>query len=584
MAEKDLTKKKKAPLIRISKRANANKWQSVGIYVGAIVFALLIGALLIASVGVNPVSFYTKMLTVGTLGNRFAYKNIENLIIVFVPLLLTSLGLSLSFKMRFWNIGGEGQFIVGAIIAMTFSLLIGDSLPSPLGAIIIVLLGALGGGVYALVVALLKVKFNTNETLMTLMLNYVAIYVASYMLKTDFFAIQGQGVPSFKVIAEQLWLTEINIGKFSFDTAVFIAVALVIILFVYFRQSKQGYELNVVGDSPNTAKYAGMKVKWIIVRTMFLSGAIIGMAGALKLCGSSAGHTFSANITGGVGWTAIIVAWLAKLNPIGILIASLLMSILERGCDFTRTSMSMNSAISDVLQGIILFTVLACDFFTGYKVTFRKKAKATLSASETQDSGTEQSDDENLSAAETAAQDVVKDDTPEQNAADEITETSAPVQDAPPAAADETPPDEEKAEESELSPTENKQITSEGETPSQTEKIQSEEEKIPEPKDAQAEETPVETAQNAVKAEKTSSPAKKTDSKKKTPAKKTTSKATAKTTVAKKPATKKTSSKAVTSAAKTAQSQEKKSAANKTSKKSAQVKKTVKAKGGADNE
>lgn len=575
-----MTTTNKDPLIKISKRQNLALGYKLLLTVGAIFLALAIGGILLACLGYNPFEFYVQLL----MGNFKNASYVKLLVRTLVPLLITSLGVSLAFKMRFWNIGGEGQFIVGAIIAMTFSLLIGDSLPSPLGAIIIVLLGALGGGVYALVVALLKVKFNTNETLMTLMLNYVAIYVASYMLKTDFFAIQGQGVPSFKVIAEQLWLTEINIGKFSFDTAVFIAVALVIILFVYFRQSKQGYELNVVGDSPNTAKYAGMKVKWIIVRTMFLSGAIIGMAGALKLCGSSAGHTFSANITGGVGWTAIIVAWLAKLNPIGIFIASLLMSILERGCDFTRTSMSMNSAISDVLQGIILFTVLACDFFTGYKVTFRKKSKATVSASETQDSGTEQSDDENLSAAETAAQDVVKDDTPEQNAADEITETSAPVQDAPPAAADETPPDEEKAEESELSPTENKQITSEGETPSQTEKIQSEEEKIPEPKDAQAEETPVETAQNAVKAEKTSSPAKKTDSKKKTPAKKTTSKATAKTTVAKKPATKKTSSKAVTSAAKTAQSQEKKSAANKTSKKSAQVKKTVKAKGGADNE
>ena len=575
-----MTTTNKDPLIKISKRQNLALGYKLLLTVGAIFLALAIGGILLACLGYNPFEFYVQLL----MGNFKNASYLKLLVRTLVPLLITSLGVSLAFKMRFWNIGGEGQFIVGAIIAMTFSLLIGDSLPSPLGAIIIVLLGALGGGVYALVVALLKVKFNTNETLMTLMLNYVAIYVASYMLKTDFFAIQGQGVPSFKVIAEQLWLTEINIGKFSFDTAVFIAVALVIILFVYFRQSKQGYELNVVGDSPNTAKYAGMKVKWIIVRTMFLSGAIIGMAGALKLCGSSAGHTFSANITGGVGWTAIIVAWLAKLNPIGIFIASLLMSILERGCDFTRTSMSMNSAISDVLQGIILFTVLACDFFTGYKVTFRKKSKATVSASETQDAGTEQSDDENLSAAETAAQNVVKDDTPEQNAADEITETSAPVQDAPPAVADETPPDEEKAEESGPSPTENKQITSEGETPSQTEKIQSEEEKIPEPKDAQAEETPVETAQNAVKAEKTSSPAKKTDTKKKTPAKKTTSKATAKTTVAKKPATKKTSSKAVTSAAKTAQSQQKKSAENKTSKKSAQVKKTVKAKGGADNE
>lgn len=367
-----MTKTNKDPLIKISKRQNLALRYKLLLTVGAILLSLVLGGILLACLGYNPVKFYTEML----MGNFKNASYLKLMIRALIPLLITSLGVSLAFKMRFWNIGAEGQFIIGAIIAMTFSLLIGDSLPSPLGAIVVVILGTLGGGLYALFVAVLKVKFNTNETLMTLMLNYVALYIASYMLKTDFFAIQGQGVPAFKVIAESLWLTEINIGKFSFDTALFIAVALTIILFVYFRQSKQGYELNVVGDSPNTAKYAGMKVNKIIVRTMFLSGAIIGMAGALKLCGSSAGHTFSANITGGVGWTSIIVAWLAKLNPVGIFVASLLMSILERGCSFARTSLGISDAMSDVLQGIILFTVLASDFFINYKVSFRKKVAA----------------------------------------------------------------------------------------------------------------------------------------------------------------------------------------------------------------
>lgn len=369
-----MPKTNKDPLIKISKRQNLALRYKLLLTVGAILLSLVLGGILLACLGYNPVKFYTEML----MGNFKNASYFKLMIRALIPLLITSLGVSLAFKMRFWNIGGEGQFIIGAIIAMTFSLLIGDSLPSPLGAIVVVILGTLGGGLYALFVAVLKVRFNTNETLMTLMLNYVALYIASYMLKTDFFALQGQGVPSFKVIAESLWLTEINIGKFSFDTALFIAVALTIILFVYFRQSKQGYELNVVGDSPNTAKYAGMKVNKIVLRTMFLSGAIIGMAGALKLCGSSAGHTFSANISGGVGWTSIIVAWLAKLNPIGIFVASLLMSILERGCSFARTSLGISDAMSDVLQGIILFTVLASDFFIGYKVTFRKKVKTAV--------------------------------------------------------------------------------------------------------------------------------------------------------------------------------------------------------------
>lgn len=374
-----MTKTNKDPLIKISKRQNLALGYKLLLTIGAILLSLVLGGILLACLGYNPVDFYVQMI----LGNFKNSSYLKLMVRVLIPLLITSLGVSLAFKMRFWNIGAEGQFIVGALIAMTFSLLIGDSLPSPLGAIIIVLLGTLGGGLYALFVAVLKVKFGTNETLMTLMLNYVALYIASYTLKTDFYAVQGQGVPAFKVIAESLWLTEINIGKFSFDTALFVAVALVVIMFVYFKQSKQGYELNVVGDSPNTAKYAGMKVKWIIVRTMFLSGAIIGMAGALKLCGSSAGHTFSANITGGVGWTSIIVAWLAKLNPIGILIASLLMSILERGCAFARTSLGISESMSDVLQGIILFTVLASDFFINYKISFRKKIKETVAINDT---------------------------------------------------------------------------------------------------------------------------------------------------------------------------------------------------------
>ena len=398
-----MTKTNKDPLIKISKRQNLALRYKLLLTVGAILLSLVLGGILLACLGYNPVKFYTEML----MGNFKNASYLKLMIRALIPLLITSLGVSLAFKMRFWNIGGEGQFIIGAIIAMTFSLLIGDSLPSPLGAIVVVILGTLGGGLYALFVAVLKVRFNTNETLMTLMLNYVALYIASYMLKTDFFALQGQGVPSFKVIAESLWLTEINIGKFSFDTALFIAVALTIILFVYFRQSKQGYELNVVGDSPNTAKYAGMKVNKIVLRTMFLSGAIIGMAGALKLCGSSAGHTFSANISGGVGWTSIIVAWLAKLNPVGIFVASLLMSILERGCSFARTSLGISDAMSDVLQGIILFTVLASDFFINYKVSFRKKVKAAVTA---QASGDAADDDKNASVTAVQIDDGIQTD------------------------------------------------------------------------------------------------------------------------------------------------------------------------------
>lgn len=364
----------KDPFIRVSKRQNLALRYKILLTIGAILLSLVIGGILLALLGYNPIKFYSKVIE-GNFKNASYFKL---LVRVFIPLLITSLGLSLAFKMRFWNIGAEGQFIIGALIAMTFSMLIGDSLPSPLGVIIVILAGAIGGGLYAFIVAVLRVKFNTNETLMTLMLNYVALYLAKYTLDLEFYANLGT-FPSFKIIDKALWLTEINLGKFSFDTSLFIALALVVIMFIYFKHSKQGYELNVVGDSPNTARYAGMKVSKIMLRTMFLSGAIIGLAGALKLTGSAAGHTFSEQITSGVGWTGIIVAWLAKLNPIGIFITSFLLSVLERGCSFARTDLGISDSMSDVIQGIVLFFILASDFFINYKISFRKKIKSAVS-------------------------------------------------------------------------------------------------------------------------------------------------------------------------------------------------------------
>lgn len=373
MAEKDLTKKKKAPLIRVSKRANVNKWQTVGMYVGAIVFSLLIGAILIASVGVNPFSFYTKMLTIGTIGNKFAYKNVENLIVVFVPLLLTSLGLSLSFKMRFWNIGGEGQFIIGAITSAAIAIAMDDALSPVLMIILMALGGGIAAGIYGLFTAVLKVKFGTNETLMTLMLNYIALYLLKYFQTkhgTDFFLNPNSERPIFNLIPQNSWMIDIGIGKFSLNISLIFAVLFTVFIYIYLNKTKHGYEICVVGDSKRTAQYAGMNVSKVVLRTMFFSAFIIGMASAFQV---STSHTLSETITNDVGWTGIVVAWLARLNPIGVFITSLLISILQFGCtQACATYSAVDSNIADLLQGIILFIVLASDFFIRYKVNIDK--------------------------------------------------------------------------------------------------------------------------------------------------------------------------------------------------------------------
>lgn len=355
------------PFIRIAKRDNISWWKNLLLYIGAVVFALVAGGIFVSAMGTNPFEYYGTVIT----GN---FKNaiyIKLLIRNFTPLLITSLGIAVAFKMRFWNIGAEGQFLMGAICAAAVALSFGSKLPAPLSVIVTVLSGMLGGGIYGVITALFKVKFGTNETLLTLMFNYLAFYLVSYNVYVDFFKVPTNGIPTFKRIPKVTWLTELELGDLVIDTSFIIALVLIVLAFIYFNYTKHGYEINVVGDSPNTANYAGIKVKAVIVRTMFLSSAIIGLAGALQLTGSSASHTLGSGITGGVGWTGIIVAWLAKLNPIGIFIVSFLMSVLDRGSSVARTNFGISESVADIMQGIILFSILAFDFFIRFKIVIR---------------------------------------------------------------------------------------------------------------------------------------------------------------------------------------------------------------------
>ncbi len=362
---------KKEPFIKISKNLEISSIKKIGLNLLAVVFAFIVSGIFLLALGNDPIMFLSEIIR-GTTSNHIY---IRLLLSEFVPLLITSLGLVLAFRLKFWNIGAEGQFIIGGSLSMVFALLIGDSLPAPLGLIVVLIAGFLGGGLFALIPTIFKVKFGTNETLLTLMFNYVGIYLLKYFVRLDFFKKPENGIPVFKEISDKLWLTEIKLGDVVIDTSLIFAILILIFVFVYFNYTKHGYEINVVGDSPNTAKYSGMKVNWVNLRTIFLSGAIIGLAGAFRLTGSSAGHSLSINFTSGVGWTAIIVAWLAKLNPIAIAVVAFLMTMLERGSDVARTSMNLSSAVAEITQGIILFMVLGFDFFANYKITFRKRAK-----------------------------------------------------------------------------------------------------------------------------------------------------------------------------------------------------------------
>lgn len=369
--------KTKDPFVRVVKRDKIHPLLKVAFYLISILAALIVGGILLIAIGVNPLVLYKDMFTLGMIGSRFAYKSIEGLITVFVPLLITSLALSLSFKMRFWNIGGEGQFIIGALAAATVALKFGNSMPSYLLLLFMFLAAMLAAGVFGGFVALLNVRFKTNETLMTLMLNYIALYLLRFFGETqapwNFYLSDESVRPVFQKFSEAAFMPTITIGKFSLNISLLFAVAICIGVYFYLKKTKHGYEISVVGDSANTARYAGMNVKKIIVRTMFLSAALIGLAGGFYVSGAK---VLSTSVTNNVGWTGIIVAWLSKLNTFAIFGVSLLISIMQYGVQAASTQFPIiDSNFADLLQGIILFFVLAADFFIRFKLVFRQSAK-----------------------------------------------------------------------------------------------------------------------------------------------------------------------------------------------------------------
>lgn len=365
--------------LHIVKRDNCPVLVKCCLYVGAVLLALLLGAVVLLAQGVDPIAYYTRMFTIGTIGNKIAYKVFENYLKEFVPLALTSVALSLAFKMRFWNIGGEGQFIMGSIAAAAVALKLGGVLPGAVTLILMCLAAMLAAGLYGLIVAALKVRFGTNETLLTLMLNYIALYILFFFGETkaewNFFLSEESVRPVFKSFRELVSFPSIPFGKFGLNICVILTFVVGALVFVYLKYTKQGYEISVVGDSAGTARYAGMKVSRIVLRTVFLSACLIGLAAAFKV--GTAG-ILSTAITDDVGWTGIIVAWLSQLNTGVIFVVSALICVLHYGSTVAAATFSqIDSSFANMLQGAILFLVLAADFYTRFRVVRVKKGGTT---------------------------------------------------------------------------------------------------------------------------------------------------------------------------------------------------------------
>ena len=358
---------KKEPFFHIVKRDALPWYQAVGIRAVAIVLALVLcGILTTITTGIDPIEVYKSIFT-GAFGTeRKTWITLQNLSI----LLLIALALTPAFKMKFWNIGGEGQVLIGGLAAGACMICLGDKLPNGVLILVMVLASIAAGAFWGFVPAFFKAKWNTNETLSTLMMNYIATQlVAFYTIVWE--VPKGSGKIGIINQNSNGWLPQIFGSKYLLSIVVAIVVTL--LMYIYLNYSKQGYEISVVGESENTAKYVGIKVEKVIVRTMLLSGAVCGLVGLLLVGGIN--HTITTTIAGGQGFTGVLVSWMSKFNPLTMVFSSFLIIFMDRGAGEISTAFGLNHSYADILTGIILFFIIGCEFFISYRLQFRKKAE-----------------------------------------------------------------------------------------------------------------------------------------------------------------------------------------------------------------
>ena len=330
---------KKQSLFHIAKRDTLPWYKAVLIRGGAIVLALIVCAM---------VTFHNLAILLGI-----------------------SLAVTPAFKMRFWNIGAEGQVLIGCLATAACMICLGGKIPNGLLIVIMIVASVAAGALWGFLPGIFKAKWNTNETLFTLMMNYIATQLAAFFIIV-WEVPKGSGkIGIINQNTEAGWLPVL--GGQRYLLPILLVAILTGVMYIYLNYSKHGYEIAVVGESQRTASYAGIKVERVIVRTMILSGAICGLIGLLLTAGTD--HTLTTTIVGGRGFTAVMVSWMAKFNPIMMIFTSLLIVVLSRGASEISSVFGLNHSFADILTGIILFFIIGSEFFITYKVSLRKSKK-----------------------------------------------------------------------------------------------------------------------------------------------------------------------------------------------------------------
>lgn len=353
--------------IHISKRTELPWYKSWAIRAIAIILALITCAIVtMLMTGENPISIYATIFY-GAFGTaRRSWVTVQDLAI----LLGISLAVTPAFKMRFWNIGAEGQVLIGGLATAACMICLADKLSNGMVIVCMIIASLLAGAIWGFLPAFFKAKWNTNETLFTLMMNYIATQLAAYYIIV-WEVPKGSGkIGIINQSTEIGWLPQISN---QYLLSIVVVAILTGCMYIYLNHSKHGYEIAVVGESQRTASYAGIKVERVIIRTMVLSGAICGLMGLLLVGGIN--HTLTTTVVDSRGFTAVMVSWMAKFNPLMMIFTSLLLVFLSRGASEISSTFGLNHSFADILTGIIIFFIIGSEFFITYKINLRKSAE-----------------------------------------------------------------------------------------------------------------------------------------------------------------------------------------------------------------
>ena len=363
-------KKIQEPLFHVVKQVHIQPRKAWTIRAVAVVAALLVCAILILLMtDQTPVEVFESIIE-GAIGIRGV--NVMALLQYAAILLCISLAVTPAFKMKFWNIGAEGQVLMGGLAAAACMILLRGKVPNAVLILLIFVTGILAGMIWGIIPALFKAQWGTNETLFTLMMNYTAMQIVSYfVVKWENPKNSGKvGIINQRGEFTQAgWLPKLF--EVDYLLNILIVLMIMVLMWVYLKYSKQGFEITVVGESENTARYVGINVKKVIIRTMAISGAICGLAGVLLVAGTH--HTIAANTAGGNGFTAVMVSWLAKFNPFIMAGVSFFIAFLEKGAGGLATNTGLNASFADIIIGILLFFIIGCEFFLNYRVVVNKQ-------------------------------------------------------------------------------------------------------------------------------------------------------------------------------------------------------------------